>query len=231
MTQEIFGDEVSTIHGPLLPGSIGYYPEIKKYDYNIEIAEKLLDDAGWKKVENEQYRKREDEILEVTLTTVDITDTNNIATRVKQAWESIGVKVNLEIVPRNIIEKDIIAPRNYQILLFGEVLGANQDPFPFWHSSKRQNPGVNLTSFADTQADSLLEKARLTNNKEERYELYREFQDILIEAVPEIFLYTPNYTYPVHTKIKGIEQTRINTPADRFNDIANWYIKTERRWK
>ncbi len=231
LVNDIFNNEATVIDGPLLPDSVGYYPEIKKYNYDTTTAAKLLEDAGWLNMENEQYRKKENEILEINLTTVDIADTVKVAEKVKEYWENIGIKVNLDIVSRNTIERDVITPRNYQVLLFGEVLGAEQDPFPFWHSSKRQSPGVNLTNFANKQADSLLEKARLTNNEEDRAKLYKEFQDILIDAMPAIFLYTPHYIYPVHTKIKGIEQTKINTPADRFNDISNWYIKTERRWK
>jgi len=235
---QIFGDEAQIIDSPILPGTIGYYPEIKKYDYNPEQARQLLNDANWtmpevdenKTDKNSGFRTKDDQTLEITLTTVDIPDTISIAESVINAWEDIGIKTNLNIVPRNDIEKNIIASRNYEILLFGEVFGADKDPFPFWHSSKRQSPGVNLTSFANTQADSLLEKARQTVADNERAELYKKFQDILIENMPAIFLYTPKYIYPVSDKIKGIDQQMINTPADRFNDIANWYIKVSRRW-
>ncbi len=230
LINEIFGEEAKVIDGPLLPGAVGYYPDIKKYNYNLDTARQLLDESGWKIGTTTEFRVKDDKVLEITLTTVDIPDTASMAQDIQTAWQKIGIKVNLAIVPRADIEENIITPRNYQILLFGEVFGADQDPFPFWHSSKRQSPGVNLTSFADTQADSFLEKARLTTNEEERAELYKKFQDILIETAPAIFLYTPKYTYPVHEKIKGLGQQMIHTPADRFNDIINWYTRTERRW-
>ncbi|MGB0757405.1 MAG: ABC transporter substrate-binding protein [Patescibacteria group bacterium] len=230
IVSDVFADQAQVIDSPILPGTIGYFPDIQKYDFATETAQTLLTEAGWERNEETNLLTKDDEVLSITLTTVDVADTMIVAQRIKESWEALGIEVNLDIVPRQFIEQDVIAPRNYQVLLFGEVLGADQDQFPFWHSSKRQHPGVNLTGFADTKADSLLEEARKTANEEKRSGLYKEFQNILIENVPAIFLYTPQYTYPVHSRIKGIEQQRINTAADRYNDIHNWYIRTERQW-
>lgn len=231
LVQEIFADQATPINSPVLPGSVGYYPDIKTYEYNPEEATKLLTDAGWTRNEETGYMTKDGTPLSITITTVDIADTMVVAEFIQNAWQQIGVATELQIIPRQYVERDILSSRNYQALLFGEVLGPDQDQFPFWHSSKRQHPGVNLTSFADTKADSLLENARATTDQEQRTKIYQEFQDILLEAVPAIFLYSPLYTYPVDEQIQGIAQTKINTSADRFNGIVNWYIRTERQWK
>lgn len=234
LVAEALNNEAQVIDGPLLPGTVGYHEDIKKYENDPEKAKSILEKQGWKLPADESaepFRQKDGQTLEITLTTVDVADNIDVAKKIKDYWQTIGVKVNLEVVPKKTIEQEIIIPRNYQALLFGEILGADPDPFPFWHSSKRQNPGVNLTNFANKQADALLEKGRVTTDNEERDKIYREFQDILIDELPAIFLYSPTYTYPVNEKVKGITQTSITTPADRFNDIANWYIKTKRGFK
>lgn len=234
LVAEALNNEAQIIDGPLLPGTIGYHKDIKKFESDPEKAKSILEKEGWKIPTGEagnSFRKKDEQTLEITLTTVDVADNMDVAKKIKDYWQAIGVKVNLEIVPKKTIEQEIIIPRNYQALLFGEILGADPDPFPFWHSSKRQSPGVNLTNFANKKADSLLEKGRTTTDPAERNKIYQEFQDILIADLPAIFLYSPTYTYPVDKKIKGITQTSIITPADRFNDITNWYIKTKRGFK
>lgn len=229
--QEVLDSEAQIINGPILPGFIGYHPELITFPYDPAQAENILEQEGWVMQEGENIRKKDDKTLEITLTTVDVADNINTTERIRALWEAIGVKVNLEIVPKQSIEKEIIVPRNYQALLFGEIFGADPDPFPFWHSSRRKSPGLNLTNFSHKEADALLEQGRSTNNPEKRNKLYQKFQEILIDQLPAIFLYSPTYTYPVQTKVRGINQTKINTPADRFNGVSTWYIKTKRKWK
>ena len=75
-----------------------------------------------------------------------------------------------------------------------------------------------------------MEEARLTNVQETRHEKYKEFQNLLIDDLPAIFLYTPTYTYPINKKIKGIELQRIANPFDRFINIENWHTKTNKKF-
>ena len=116
-------------------------------------------------------------------------------------------------------------------MLFGVIVGANPDPYPFWHSSQIQDPGLNLALFANRNVDKLLETARTTGDEAERKKSYQEFQDILSAELPAIFLYNPTYAYVVDQKIKGLDIDRIITPADRFNNLNEWYIKTKRQYQ
>ncbi|PIS05170.1 MAG: hypothetical protein COT81_02410 [Candidatus Buchananbacteria bacterium CG10_big_fil_rev_8_21_14_0_10_42_9] len=173
------------------------------------------------------FRSKNDEILEITLTTVNQPENVTAATLVKKMWQDVGASVNLEIVDPNRIGREIIKPRNYEALLFGENLGASPDPFPFWHSSQNQDPGLNLAVFSNRNVDKLLEDARIEADSAKRDELYQEFQNIIISEIPAIFLYRPTYTYVISDKIKGLNVSQVIVPADRFNNITGWYIKTK----
>lgn len=176
------------------------------------------------------YRQKDDNILELTLTTVDQPENVKAGTLIAEFWQNIGVKVNLQIIEGNKISREIIKPRNYEILLFGIIVGSNPDPYHFWHSSQVQDPGLNLAQFANREVDKLLEDARQTNEASQQQGDYKRFQDILATEIPAIFLYNPTYTYVTDQKIKGSIIDRIIIPSDRFNDVEEWYIKTKRRY-
>lgn len=220
---------------PLLPGLLGYTAETKIYDFAPEHARNILEANDWKDNDNDGLREKKigsEEIkLEITLITTDWSELKEAANLLKEQWEKVGAKINLETVGPGMIRGDYIRPRNYQALLFGEVLGADPDPFAFWHSSQKRDPGLNLSLYDNKKVDKLLEEARQILEPENRIGKYKEFQELLIDEAPAIFLYSPAYLYPVDTKIKGISFKNLSLPSQRFSQIENWYIKTDRVWK
>ncbi len=179
----------------------------------------------------EFYRKKGENILELTLTTVNHPENSKAASIIKESWEKAGIKVNLHIVETSKIGREIIKPRNYQILLSGIIVGSNPDPFPFWHSSQIQDPGLNLAMMANREVDKILEEAKEISDQEVLREKYQRFQEILTSEIPAIFLYHPTYSYVFSEKIKGFNISQIILPADRFNNLSSWYIKTKRAWR
>ena len=117
------------------------------------------------------------------------------------------------------------------MLLFGEILSLDPDPFTLWHSSQKRDPGLNLTLYGSKETDTLLEDARKTLNPSERIKKYQDFQKLIVEEMPALFLYSPYYLYAHTKKINGFENKIIATPSDRFFNIEHWYIDTRRVWR
>jgi len=226
---EVLKSEGQLADGPIMPGFSGYNPDIKKYAYSQATAKELLDKTNWKP--DGTIRKNKTKELEINLVAVDQPENNKTAELIKKNWEALGIKVNLEIVSGTEIQKDIIAPRSYDILLYSEVTSNDPDLYPFWHSSQVRDPGLNLTNLPNRHGDELLETARTAQDRATRDKNYTQFQTILAEDLPAIFLYYPTYTYLADKKIKGLDQEHIIVPADRFIGLANWYINTKRSWK
>ncbi|MFA5187736.1 MAG: ABC transporter substrate-binding protein [Patescibacteria group bacterium] len=223
---DVLQGQGQVLDGPILPGFLGYNADITKYGYNPQKAIELLVSDGWT-LAGEIFKKKDQE-LKITLTTIEQTDNIKIANLLKEFWTSIGVNVEIQTIPRDKIEDDIIKPRNYQALLYGEIVGSDPDLFPFWHSSQKDTAGVNLANYANRQADVLLEEARLNSDPKVRAQKYQEFQNILIGDLPAVFLFQPTYIYPLTKKIKGVGAQNISVPADRFINIENWYLKTKK---
>lgn len=168
--------------------------------------------------------------LQFILTTINQPLLVQVANILKSQWEKAGIQA--EIKALNIQDlKPIIKERNYDALLYGESLGMLLDPYPFWHSSQKIDPGLNLTGFDDKDADKLLKEGREILDDEGKKEKYEKFQDILIDNSSAVFLYNSGYTYLISNKIKGIETKKIVDPSKRFSNIEDWHIKTKRAWK
>jgi len=166
--------------------------------------------------------------LQLAITTVNDNELVAVAEYVAKAWREVGVQVSLRAVPARDITAEVLRPRLYDSILYGEILGADPDPFPFWHSSQADYPGLNLANFVNRKSDALLEEARQATSDETRTAKYKAFQEILRQEQPAVFLFAPTYTYAVSDKIQGMTTTRVVAPADRFNDIEGWYMETRK---
>lgn len=193
-----------------------------------EISESIRQDMS---PDQSFYRKnKSNEILSVAITTVDSPEYQLAAEAIAKMWRTVGVKTTILTINGYQIVQDILRDRNYEVLLYGEIVGADPDPYPFWHSSQIAYPGLNLSLYVNRTVDKLLEDARATTTPAVRAQLYEKFQEILIKEIPAIFLYTPTYNFVADKKIKGITFKQIFSPSDRFNDLGSWYIKTKRQW-
>ena len=143
-------------------------------------------------------------------------------------WGRIGVTADLDIRdPENIIG-EIIKNRDYEALLFGNVLSRSLDLFSFWHSSERFYPGLNIALYNSKKADGLIEAIRQNLDEEKRRGQLAELQEVIAGDAPALFLYSPSYLYISGKNIRGIETGPISEPAERFRSAPGWYLRTAR---
>jgi len=177
------------------------------------------------------YRQNEDgDVLQLNLVTADVTEYRQAAGLIAGFWQELGIKTNIRFISPKEIPREVLRERNYDVLLYGFIIGSDPDQYPFWHSSQVDFPGLNLSQYVNRSVDELLVKARETDNQEELAKVYTEFQEKIFKDRPAIFLHTPTYRYATSDKIKGIHVERIFHPSDRFANVTQWYIKTKGEW-
>ncbi len=218
------------IVGPILPGSLGYNEFLKRFDFNLATAAKILDDAGWK-TNDKGIRQKGAQQLTFVFTSVDEPISNGVAERLLANWRAIGAQVEHKKTEAGRIQKDAIRPRQYEALLFSQRYDIDPDPYPFWHSSQQRDPGYNLAIFFNKKIDQDLEDGRTTTSLDQRRTDYLDFQNILADEVPAIFLYQSEYLYAHQSSLRGITAKRLVAGADRFLDIDNWYVKRKLAWR
>jgi peptide/nickel transport system substrate-binding protein len=193
-------------------------------DEKIRLNAELISRLGRGK-----WRKKNGKFLIVKISTVERNENPLIIDAIAGDWKEVGVKAESDIRNISVISNEVIRPRNFDALFYGQIVGADPDPYAFWHSSQTGEDGFNISGFSNKEADALLEEARLTSDIEQRKEKYARFQDLIAEEAPAIFMYSPLYVYPQSKKITGFNVSNILLPNDRFANISDWYIKTGKR--
>lgn len=169
--------------------------------------------------------------LELTLTTGEKFPLDEISQVIKNNLENIGITVEIDQLALADLQSQALNKREFEFLLFGEALGATPDPFPFWHSSQKDYPGLNISSYESKTADTLLEQARETDDATQKQEYLEEFQNVLLNDSPAVFLASPDYIYLISNQVRGFNMQKITEPAKRFSDVERWYMKTKRVWQ
>lgn len=229
LNHEILEDRARTIYGPFINEHLTLGADTQTAD--IAAAEKLLDDAGWKKDANTGFRTKNNVELKFVIATNDTSSNVKAAEFLAESWKAIGVNTSVNSMQSKDLTSSLIRPRTFDILVFAQQLGADPDPFLFWHSSQAKDPGLNITGFNNTEADRLISQARTSIDDKTRAARYTEFTNLLREEVPAIFLNQSVYLYTVDSAVKNINLNVLYDPIFRFNNIRTWYINESRDWK
>ncbi|HNW55491.1 MAG TPA: ABC transporter substrate-binding protein [bacterium] len=247
--------------GPILKSNQYYDKNLPRSDFDVAKAAKLLTEDGWQlKTINDndlakakqdleqntgdsnqaklitelgagQWLQKNNQYLAINLTVVNEPDYLVVADWLSNSWKKIGINVNLDIVSADDASNQIIRQKSYSLLIYGQNLGSGNDLTAFWHSSQSGPSGFNLSNYRNEKVDKSLETLRTSTDKAACQQAASDLQKQINTDLPSISLYNSNYLYIQNKKIKGFSTDFITEPADRFNGIEDWYIKTKLNWK
>jgi peptide/nickel transport system substrate-binding protein len=241
LVNEVLGGNGFPLNSPIPPGvmqtaavssGISHASSSVAYtDASIASAKSQLSAGGWSFDDaSGTWKNSKKQELSFSLATADSPELVATANALADAWRAAGVRVTVQIYPLSELNESVIRPRQYDAILFGEVVGRELDLFAFWHSSQRNDPGLNLALYASSQADTLLSQARATTDEKTREKLYSQFATLIEKDKPAVFLFAPEFIYAVPKGVHGIELGALTTPAERFLNVYGWYTDTERVW-
>lgn len=151
-----------------------------------------------------------------------------IADWIKNQWEQEG-DINVTVEPLTQIDLDYtLEKRDFEVLLLVLETGRDPDQYIYWHSTQSDYPQLNISGISHPRIDKALEKGRTSIKQEQRIEAYRDFQKYFNQAVPAVFLNHSELYYLTRTKINGLNLRNLWTPADRFENITDWYLREKR---
>lgn len=253
IVDQVLGGYGKTLEGPIPPGVLGNIaPALSASSGSAgesatspvsssfsDEARAILEKGGWKFTPAATSTGEDDapgtwtkkkEKLSLTLATANEPELARTAEKVAEDWRRAGIPVQVQVYSLSELNTGVLRPRAYDALLFGEVIGRSADLFAFWHSSQRNDPGLNLAMYANAKADTLLAQARATTDTREREKLYAQFSDLVEKDTPAIFLYAPEFIYVVPQSLQGIKPGALTTPGERFLNVYEWYTDTELVW-
>lgn len=231
----IFSGYAHPLSGPLpemLDENTGDYTAKKL------LAEKTLDTAGWKLNPETNIREKttvsgktkNSQMLSFTISTANTPELEESAQLIADQLGQIGVHVEVKVFEIGTLNEHVIRGRDFESLLFGEIIHHDTDLYAFWHSSQKSDPGLNITGYASTHVDQLLESALKESDATKRFALYNQIQSELAKNGSVVFLYAPDFIYLVDSHFHNIVTPPIVNTSTRFSLVYQWYHDTNRVW-
>ncbi len=239
IVNEVLDGNGTVTTSPMTPGILPIAQPNITYAYNPAQAKALFEKSDWvysninktlEKAVAKKNKKDEDvatQKMAIEITTSNIPELVTVANLLKKQWGTLGVDVSIKSLGPVELQQ-ALKDRDYQALLFGEILGLDPEPSSFWHSSQKRDPGLNLALYENKNANKILEDTREILDQKERFARYAKLQDIILADAPAVFLYSPDYVYGHSGALKTFISPIIAMPADRYETISRWYINTTR---
>lgn len=208
-------------HGPLLPEHLGYKNVEKKF--NKDKSEKLLKQTG-RSLNQEGFWQRNGEVLSIEITTQETAQYKTAASELAEQWRELGVDAKVKTLDSTELQQSVIRPRDFDVLLFGVVLGEDPDAYAYWHSSQTTDTGRNLSQYESSIVDESLEDGRTITNNLLRAAKYKTFQDEWASDTPAVALYRLYDYYIYRKEARGIKINDITDTDNRFHNVEDWTI-------
>jgi len=229
----VLGGYATPIMGPVPPGENVIQVPVPQSDDTTASAAQVLKSAGWVYDGTARIWKNsgaKQSLDRITIRTSNVPELKSVASAVKDDWERLGVPVDIELYEPGDLSQNVIRPRKYEALLYGMVIGRDQDLYAFWSSQERNDPGLNIALYANKTVDALLESARSSVSDSVRTTNLQKIENLIAADYPAAFIYAPDFTYAVPEDLHGVVLPQIITPSDRFATVASWYRSTDAVW-
>ncbi|MDD2715331.1 MAG: peptide-binding protein [Candidatus Wallbacteria bacterium] len=217
-------------NGSFLITSDDYDKSMEVMAFSQDEARKLLKAAGWVDTDKDGVLENGGKKFEFDLVATHGNAIRQLVAKVlKDAWEAVGVKVNLQFDEWSVL-LDKGLSKKFDAIILGWDLSIDPDPFMLWHSSQipdtgKKKVGYNFFSYNNPETDKLLELARRTIDPSERAEIYHKFQRLLYADQPVTFLFFTEDITVVNKRIHGIHENG----SEIFYNLTKWYVPESQR--
>jgi peptide/nickel transport system substrate-binding protein len=169
--------------------------------------------------------------LVFTVSVPNVPDILAVADVLKRRWSLLGAKIEINAMDTETLARSVVANRNAQIVVWNVLLSPSQDLYPVWWSSEASGRGLNLSNLVDRNVDDGIEAVRAATTTQSLERARTSLSYTILSRASAVFLTRPGYGYVHDRRIRGMSDLQLGRPSDRFNDLPNWYVNTEWRWK
>jgi len=207
---------------------------ITKYEYNLQKADKLLNEAGWTLDPYTGLREKDGETLLITFKTTSYNKTReDIQKEIKAYWEKVGIKVEVKNETTTTFFISTLQLREFSgptACMYAWVMGPSSNLYSLLHSSQIPNDkngytGQNYTGYSNKEVDRLLDENYESLDKDKINKNLRKIQEIVTDELPSIPLYDRVDCCAINRKLKNFLPTGTTT-AITWNGYL-WYFEEQ----
>ena len=211
---EYGSDELVSIGlAPISPISWAFPDEedLNPYDYDLEKAASMLDEAGWVDTDGDGIRDKDGTPLELTwLVYYDSTWPQTLSSMAYDSWGSIGVKLNIETMDFNTVAAETQDPepedKDFDIYTMGWSLSADPDPTGgLFDADAYRAGGYNASGFRDDRSQELIAEGLAEFDQDKRAEIYKEWAIRQNELVPTAVVAYRSEIWGISDRVHGLD--------------------------
>ena len=197
--------------GILPPGFPAYNPGLEGYGYDPEKARQLLAESKYGS-DTANYPA-----ITITLPGSFGSDVSPLYQAILATWEEqLGITMELLQTEWATFLQDL-GDKNFQIYGGSGWVADYPDPQTFLDVLFHTDSDINRYNFSDPELDDLLERARVEQDQEARFSMYRDAERMILESAPVIPIYhSANELYLIKPYIKGFPLVPLIIPRLRY---------------
>ena len=204
---EVYNGLGARMIGPVFPEKPYFNKDLNPIEYNLDKAKELLKEAGWEDTNGNGIL---DKMIDGTRTELSLSyqysPSSNFQDNYTALFKDNAKKVGIEIV-REGLEFKVMQQNsvngNYELGGRGSRWFPLPDDFKqLWHTDGIGVRSGNYPRFGNAETDALIEDIRYSTNEEERHAKYNEFQKIVYDEQPVIFILVPLDRVAVHKRFE-----------------------------
>lgn len=194
---------------PIPPGMWAYSSDIPSYDYDVEAAQALLEEAGWTPGSDGTLQKDGDPLALTIRTHSEDPDRRQVIQVLQSEFNNVGIQADTNVVEWPSFFADV-QNGEFQVAVVGWLNLTNPDRAMYRQFTT--DGDANYGSYQNEEVDQLLQDARASLSQDEARELYQQAASIIAEEAPYIFLQYQEYIAMYSNDLEGFEP----------NPVTNW---------
>ncbi len=196
--------------------------DVPRVPYDVAAANKLLDDAGWRRGPD-GVRVKNRERLDFTFATgTGLPDTDQILELIRASWQQIGVRFDVKRYPSPLFfapmqTGGIIYGGKFDLTIYAWYTAPNGDLTNLFASDRIPPAGQNIPRFRDAATDRALRAFITTYDPAKQRAASRIVQERIVAEVPTIVLDAREDVYAYNDDLRGFRPNQV-TPFDDLVD-------------
>ena len=167
---------------------------IKPRLFDLPLAVKYLEEAGWTTVEGDGIRSKKGQRLSLTLSYGQPTHTERLV-MLKEDARKAGIELQLQLLDGSAFFKQVLEKKHQLASLGWAGGGLSPEYWQFYHSENANKPQTNnITNFNDKQMDGWIDQYRSELDKSVRVDLAHKMEQKLYDSGAQIPTFKVPYT-------------------------------------